>query len=119
MTKRLVLTLFAAALVLPAVAVADRAPTKAEATAIATAAKVPARCLKTRVSTVNTNYASSYRRNLRKGCKAYQADGVAVFKRKQDGAWKFVTAGSAFTCPVPHVPKRVAKDLGIECIPES
>jgi hypothetical protein len=115
MLKRVLLSLLAAGLVLPAAATADRAPTKAERTAVAKAADVPARCLKTRVSTVNSAYASSYRRNAKRGCKAYQADGVAVFKRRASGAWKFVTAGSAFSCPVPHVPKKVANDLGIRC----
>lgn len=115
MSKLAILALLAAALVLPAAAAAERAPTKAERAAIATAAKVPAGCLKTRVSTVNSAYASTYRRNAKRGCKAYQADGVAVFKRRESGAWKFVTAGSAFSCPVPHVPKKVAKDLGIRC----
>jgi hypothetical protein len=112
---RLALIALIAACALPAGAAADRAPTKAERAGIATAAKVPAGCLKIRVSTVNARYASTYRRNAKRGCKAYQADGVAVFKRRKSGSWKFVTAGSSFTCPVPHVPKRVAADLDIRC----
>lgn len=115
MTRRLTLIVLTTALVLPAAAAADRAPTKSERAGIAKAADVPARCLKTRVSTVNDDYASIHIRNQRRGCKAYQADGVAVFKRRKTGGWKFVTAGSAFSCPVPHVPKAVAKDLGIRC----
>lgn len=114
-TKRLTLLLLATSLVLPAGAAADRAPTKAERAGIAEAADVPSRCLKIRVSTVNASYSSAYRRNLRRGCKPYQADGVAVFKRRKAGGWAFVTAGSAFECPVPHVPRKVARDLDIEC----
>ena len=33
------------------------------------------------------------------------------------GAWRFVTAGSSFDCPVPDVPRRIAKDLKIPCEP--
>lgn len=115
MTKRLVPAVLLTALVLPATAAADRKPTKGERAGIATAAQVPASCLKIRVSTVNEAYAALHIRNLKRSCTKYQADGVAVYKRKQSGAWKFVTAGSSFSCPVPKVPKRVAKDLDIEC----
>lgn len=101
----------------PALAQAERPATKSEATAVADAARVPARCLKVTVSTVNENYAAALRRNAKRGCQRYQADGVAVFK-KGHHSWKFVTAGSAFTCPVPKTPKAVAKDLGITCAPE-
>lgn len=98
----------------PALAHADRKPTTPEAKAIAKAAKVPASCLKIRVSTVDTAYAGAWRRNAKKGCEKYQADGVAIFKKGHHG-WKFVTAGSSFDCPVPGTPKAVAKDLGISC----
>ncbi len=75
---------------------------------------MPARCLKIRVSSVNDAYAGIWRRNLKKGCEKYQADGVAVYKKGHHG-WKFVTAGSSFECPVPKVPRAVAKDLKIAC----
>ena len=100
---------------LPSVALADRAPTKREKAGIARAADVPKRCLSVRVSTVNSRWASAYRRNARRDCRDYQADGIAVFKRRKGGGWKFVTAGSSFECPVPNVPPRVAKDLDIPC----
>ena len=95
-------------------AFAARAPTKSERAGIAKVARVPARCLKIRVSTVDSHYASAYRRNTVKSCARYQGDGVAVFRHRKSG-WRFVTAGSAFECPVPHVPSRVAKDLDIRC----
>ncbi|MDO8186035.1 hypothetical protein Q5424_07605 [Conexibacter sp. JD483] len=112
--KSAVLVPLVALAAVPALAHADRTPTGAEAKAIATAAKVPARCLKIRVSTVNEAYAGIWRRNLKKGCEKYQADGIAVYKKGHHG-WKFVTAGSSFDCPVPGTPKAVAKDLGVTC----
>lgn len=117
MTRRLksaALVPLVALAAVPALAQADRTPTAAESKAIATAAKVPARCLKIRVSSVDDAYAGIWRRNLKKGCGKYQADGVAVFKKGHHG-WKFVTAGSSFECPVPKVPRAVAKDLKIAC----
>jgi hypothetical protein len=113
--KRFALTLLLAGALVPALAQADRAPTKREKAAIARAADVPKRCLRVRVSTVNRRWASAYRRNAREGCERWQADGVAVFKRRKTGGWKFVVAGSSFECPVPRVPPAVVKDLDIPC----
>ena len=53
-------------------------------------------------------------RNRRASCADYAADGVAIFKHRR-GKWRFVTAGSSFDCPVPDVPRRIAKDLRIAC----
>lgn len=93
---------------------ADRGPTKRERAGVAKAVGAPARCVRVRVSTVNRRYASALIRNGRRSCRRWAADGVAVFRRG-DGRWRFVTAGSAFECPVPKVPRRVARDLGIRC----
>lgn len=98
----------------PALAQADRAATKSEAAAIAAAATVPASCLNIHVSTVNEAFASVHIRNGKASCRKFQADGVAVYK-KNGARWKFVTAGSSFSCPVPKVPRAVARDLGITC----
>lgn len=102
---------------IPALAQAERRPTKRERVGVAHAAQVPKRCLRIRVSTVNDRYASAYRRNRKRSCRRYQADGVAVFKQRRHhrSRWRFVTAGSAFDCPVPHTPKKVARDLHIRC----
>jgi hypothetical protein len=105
----------ALATVVPVAAHADRPPTKRERAGIANKVEVPARCLKIRVSTVNTRWAKMRLRNLRKSCQRWAADGVAVYKRRKDGGWRFVTAGSAFDCPVPKVPPRVVTDLHIRC----
>jgi hypothetical protein len=100
----------------PALAQADRPATKSEAAAVATVARVPARCLKVEISTVNTAWAAAHRRNAKPGCERWQADGISVYKKGHHG-WKFAMAGSSFDCPVPNVPKAVAKDFGIRCHP--
>jgi hypothetical protein len=113
---RSLLAALAALLLLPTTgALADRAPTKQERAGIAKKVGVPARCLKIRVSTVNSRWASTHVRNARTSCRRWAADGIAVFKRRKAGGWRFVTAGSAFECPVPKVPPRVVEDLGIRC----
>jgi hypothetical protein len=55
---RTLLAALAALLLRPTAALADRAPTKAERAGIAKHVDVPLRCLKIRVSTVNTRWAS-------------------------------------------------------------
>jgi hypothetical protein len=103
-------------LCLPVSAGADRAPTERERADIAKAIGVPKRCLRTRISTVNERWSRTTIRNLKAGCAEHAADGVAIFRRR-DGKWRFVTAGSSFDCPVPDVPRRIAKDLRIPCEP--
>lgn len=98
------------------VAHADRAPTRSEHRAVAKAIGVPKRCVRVRISTVNERWARANMRNRKASCAEHAADGIAVFKRRA-GKWRFVTAGSAFECPVPDVPRRVARDLEIPCVP--
>lgn len=99
----------------PASAQADRAPTKRERSEIAQAIGVPKRCLRTRISTaVKRRYSASSIRNRRRSCARWAADGVVIFKRRR-GHWRFVTSGSSFDCPVPGIPRKVAKDLDIPC----
>jgi hypothetical protein len=112
---RSLLAALAALSLLPAAALADRPPTKRERAGIAQKVGVPARCLAIRVSTVNPRWAKTRIRLARKSCERWAADGIAVFKRRNDGGWRFVTAGSAFDCPVPKVPRRVVEDLHIRC----
>ena len=96
---------------------ARRKPTSKERAAIARAMDRPARCLFIRVSTVSRRWASVRLRNRKRSCARYAADGVGVFRKRKDGRWRFVTAGSAFDCPVPNVPRRVQRDLRIPCMP--
>jgi hypothetical protein len=101
---------------LPVTAQADRPPTKRERADIAKAIGIPKRCLRTRISTVDERWSRTSVRNLKPSCADHAADGVAVFRRRE-GKWRFVTAGSSFDCPVPDVPRKIAKDLGIPCEP--
>jgi hypothetical protein len=98
----------------PSIAQADRAPTERERAGIAKAMGVPKRCLRIRVSTVNKRWSATSIRNARRRCARWAADGMALF-RKRNGRWRFVTAGSAFDCPVPDVPRRVQRDLDVPC----
>jgi hypothetical protein len=105
-------------LCIPVSARADRAPTKRERAGVAKAIGVPKRCLRTRISTVNERWSRTSIRNEKADCAEHAADGIAIFKRR-NGAWRFVTAGSSFDCPVPDVPRRIAKDLEVPCEPGS
>jgi hypothetical protein len=106
------------ALVLPAVVHADRKPTSKERAQIAAVVQLPARCAKVRVSTVTKKpkWGSVSWRNGGSECEPLASNGVTVVK-KSHGAWRFVTAGSSFTCTELYakVPQAVAKDLKISC----
>jgi hypothetical protein len=119
MPYRLTLAAIAALLLcIPAVAHADRAPTKRERVGVAKAIGVPKRCLATRISTVNKRWSRTRIRNEKRSCLDHAADGVAIYKRRKgNNKWRFVTAGSSFECPVPDVPRRIANDLRIPCEP--
>jgi uncharacterized membrane protein len=75
-----------------------------------------ASCMRVYISTVNGNWATM--QFIPTGrCASQAANGVAIVHRKH-GRWKFVTAGSAFTCPIPgHIPSGVRRDLKLGCIP--
>jgi 3-methyladenine DNA glycosylase Mpg len=108
----------------PAMAVARRLVQGAEKTAIISAIRrahaigptQTGSCMRVYVSTVNPNWATMQFIFVAR-CERQDANGVAVVHRTQ-GRWRFVTAGSAFTCPIPgHIPQRVQKDLKLGCIP--
>lgn len=104
------------ALVPAAPAAADRPATKRERAQVAKAIGVPERCARVRVSTVSRRWSAARMRVRKASCRRYAADGVAVFRKRRSG-WRFVTAGSSFDCPVPDVPRRIARDLRIPCEP--
>jgi hypothetical protein len=100
-------------------AAADRKPTRDERRAIAKVVELPAACAKVRISTVTDDpeWASVYwKPHPKDKCSPYARDGVAV-ERYKNGRWKFITAGSSYTCRGLYrdVPRDVAKDLGIDC----
>lgn len=115
---------FLIVLCFPAVAVARRLVQGNEKAAIITAARrahdlgtsQTASCLRVYVSTVEPSWATIQFVYVPR-CEQQDANGVAVMHRTQ-GRWRFVTAGSAFTCPIPgHIPRRVQRDLKLSCIP--
>lgn len=117
MRKPLALLTLVATLVPVAAADARRKATKSEKRAIARVFNAPPKCAKVFISTVDRRWAS-YQFNAKKidvsPCEQAAADGIAVL-RKRNGRWRFVTAGSSFECPVPDVPKRIARDLRVRC----
>ena len=111
----------AMALAVAGAATARRPATGAQKRAIMTAAGLrratPLRCYRVEVSTANPAWAATqYAGASAQPCISYAADGVSIthFVR---GRWRFVTAGSAFTCPIPgHIPAAVQRDLRLACI---
>jgi hypothetical protein len=98
---------------------ADRKPTRDERRAIAKTVDLPAKCAKVRVSTVTegAQWASvAWKPRPKEKCLPYASNGVSIVKYR-NGHWKFVTAGSSFTCHALYrdVPRDVADDLGIDC----
>jgi hypothetical protein len=106
----------------PAVALAHRAPTRGQKTALTKAfdgyvkKSIPDRCLRYEVSTANPAYAEvAFAAKLPHACLKDAADGVVIF-HLTGGKWRYVTAGSSFItdgggCDVPHVPKNVVSDF--------
>ena len=117
MRSALLLTLTAVLLLPVATADARRKATRSEKRAISQVFNAPPKCGKVFVSTVNERWAT-YQFNHRKidvsPCEQVAADGVAILKKKR-GRWRMVTAGSAFECPVPDTPRKIAKDLRVRC----
>lgn len=107
--------------VLPVVASARRKASRRERAAVVAAAvaahdisRKQAPCTGVFVSTVNPRWASLYFPPPTPACEREVADGVSLFHRVHQH-WRFVTAGSSFSCPIPGVPRRVARDLRIAC----
>jgi len=108
----------AAMLALVGVASADRKPSPKERIQIATVVHLPILCARVRVST-ETRKPKWGRVSWREGgsqCDPLASNGVTVVK-KANGRWRFVTAGSSFTCSELYakVPRPVVKDLRIRC----
>jgi hypothetical protein len=106
------------ALALPSVVHADRKPTSKERAQIAAVVQLPSKCARVRVSTITQKpkWGSVSWRNGGSECMPLASNGVTV-EKKSHGRWRFVTAGSSFTCTELYakVPQAVAKDLRISC----
>jgi hypothetical protein len=101
-----------------AVAQADRKPTAKEKVQIASIIHLPVACATVRVSTVTKKpkWGSVAFRDSGPQCDTHASNGVTVAK-KTNGRWRFVTAGSSFSCSELNqtVPEEIYKDLGIKC----
>jgi hypothetical protein len=104
------------------VALAKRAATPSERTAVVHAlgrsfygGYLPVRCSRVYISTANRTWASETFFNAH-GCLKYGTDGITIL-HVEHGRWHPVTAGSAFRCPIvsyahqPRVPAAAAHDL--------
>lgn len=113
-----VITGIAAASLIAGVAQADRKPTAKEKAQVASVVHLPVVCAKVRVSTVTNKpkWASVRWRRGGAQCDPLASNGITVAK-KRNGRWRFVTAGSSFSCSelYDQVPRPVAKDLRIKC----
>jgi hypothetical protein len=110
----------------PALALAHKAPSQSQRTALAQAfgryvhASVPAHCLRYEISTANRAWADVEFNGVTHGklvasCAKFASNGEVIFHFK-GGRWRWVTAGSSFvnpngTCGVPGVPKPVVADF--------
>jgi hypothetical protein len=107
-----------AVLLVVSVASAQRKPTAKEQAQIASVVHLPALCAKVRVSTETRKpkWGSVSWRRGGSQCDPLASNGVTVVK-KTKGSWRFITAGSSFTCGELYakVPQAVAKDLKISC----
>ena len=106
----------AAAIALPAIAAAATvSPTPAQKAAIIKAfgdPKAASSCLTVGLATSNHNYAAIRSRTVTR-CQKWAFNGVNALKRVKDNYWKVVFEGSAYHCPVAHIPRQVQRDLGI------
>jgi hypothetical protein len=109
---------FATAFVLVSVASAQRKPTSKERAQIAAVVQLPSKCARVRVSTVTKKpkWGSVSWRNGGSECTPLASNGVTV-EKKSHRRWRFVTAGSSFTCSELYAKVRqaVARDLKISC----
>jgi hypothetical protein len=109
-------SMVAAAIAFPALALgATVAPTPVQRAAIIKAFGDPtaaSTCLVVRLAASNHNYADVRFRTV-KSCQKWAFNGVNALKRIKDNRWKVAFEGSAYRCPVAHIPRHVQRDLGI------
>jgi hypothetical protein len=111
----------------PALALAHKAPTTSQRTALVRATDsylhepIPGKCLREEISTPTTSWAQVHfapgpNGHLPVICAKFVADGVIVFHYRA-GQWRFVTAGSSFRtgnggCALNKtVPRKVIADF--------
>jgi hypothetical protein len=121
--KRIIITIVAVALVVPAVALAGRVATGGPRTALDQAAApqlppgVPERCLFAQVTTKDGgNWATvGFNGPHYRSCERWGFNGVVILRRAR-GRWDYVTAGSAMLpCGRLGIPVAVRQDLRLPC----
>jgi hypothetical protein len=121
--KRIIITIVAVGLVVPAVAVASRVATGRTRTAVEQAAApqlpggIPQRCLLAEVTTKDGgNWATvAFKEPNSRSCGRWGFNGVVIVHRAR-GTWHYVTAGSALIpCGRLGVPAAVRRDLQLPC----
>jgi hypothetical protein len=78
---------------------------------------IPIQCAAVYISTVSRFWASvtfQPTRGWSSRCEQYGSNGVEILHHVR-GRWRVVTGGSSITCPVPHVPASIVRDLRIPC----
>lgn len=91
------------------------APTRAQRAGILTAFGAPKAerpCVAVLIAAANANY-GTIRFSAASPCRRWLANGVTVFHRVSGRRWTVVFAGSAYRCPVAHLPRAVQHDLGV------
>jgi hypothetical protein len=105
-------------LLVPALVYAERKPTIKEKAQIASVVHLPAVCARVRVSTLSRKpkWGSVSWQLGGSQCEPLASNGVTVVKKSR-GRWRFITAGSSFSCGdlYRQVPKAVARDLKLKC----
>jgi hypothetical protein len=70
-------------------------------------------CLNVWLAASNHDY-GTVRFRLTKTCeRRYAFNGIEIFKRGNDDHWRYVGGGGAYHCPLPRIPRRVQRDLGV------
>lgn len=121
--KRIIITIVALGLIVPAVAVAGRVATGGTRTALDRAAApqlpagVPERCLFAQVTTKDGgNWAAvGFNSVDYRSCERWGFNGVVILRRVR-GRWDYVTDGSAMVpCGRFGIPAAVRQDLRLPC----
>jgi hypothetical protein len=91
-------------------------PTPGDTTRIVAAFGDPAAatgCLAVRLSASDPSYATIAFRSSPSKCLRWAFNGVNVLEQGASGTWRVVFEGSAYACPIAHVPESVQGDLGV------
>jgi hypothetical protein len=93
------------------------APSKAQRAAILKAfgdPGAPARCLSVGLAASDHAFATvQYRHRGGRGCARWAFNGVNVLQHHRNRRWSVRFEGSSYRCPVPRIPRRVQRDLGV------